>query len=340
MKRPAFSIAEMMITLTIFSVISAISVSVLYNANRAAKAVQSQVFLYTEAQALMDQIARVVERNTVDYEAYYLKLVETEPGWGAENYGYYAQRFINPGSAGGPETDGPYPSVTGYGTYCAGSTSTYPDSGCSLPDYASSDTDEGKNPYTTSIGAVEESNAFCDTSTDCGLFENQVLDYLILINAEGDERTILAQENFTTGSSDKYLSKIVLTGTDTTGDGIENDWNCSSRYTCTTSSGTLPHRDDLTRTTNGELSAGAQQDFMPISPSTLTIQEFHVIIGPVEDPYRAFAEPEVQIQPQVTIVMTVTLSEDYGASSIGTPPSVTFQRTISTGVYSEVLSYD
>lgn len=321
MKRPAFSIAEMMITLTIFTIVSAVSMSVLYNANRSAKAVQTQIFLYTEAQALMDQIARVVERNTIDYELYYLREVHGETGWDTQNYGYYGQSFIDPGS-GGPINEGPYSSVSGYGTYCAGTTDSYPDSGCALPEFSSGDTDMGMHPFESSLGDSRNYNALCNDSSSCTALGIHVQDYLALINSDGDERTVFIAEPTGTGS-DQSLSKMEMTGSDSDGDGIEDLWVCSDRYTCT-----------------GTDNTPEDSDFMPLSPSTLSVESLYVILSPSEDPYRAFAETEVQVQPQVTIVMTVTLSEDYGANYLGTPPTMTFQRTISTGVYSEVLSYE
>jgi len=335
-KRPAFSIVEMMITLTIFSIVSAIAMSVLYNANRSAKAVQTQVFLYTESQAIMDQVARVIERNTIDYETYYLIEVQGQPGWGNNDYGYYGQAFINPGS-GGPDSDGPYSTITGYGTYCAGTTDTFPDSGCSLPDYTSGDLDTGQLPFGPAVGSPENYNAFCEDSTDCGEFEHHVADYLALINTDGDERILFGKEAFDTGSSDHYISKVEMIGSDTDGDGIEDSWECNSRYTC---NGTdAPHHQDLDQETSFEASNG-QEDFMPISPSSLSISELYFILTPIEDPYRAFAETDVQSQAQVTIVMTVTLSDEFGASVIGDIPEITIQRTVSSGVYSEVVSYE
>jgi prepilin-type N-terminal cleavage/methylation domain-containing protein len=341
--RRAFSIAEMMITLTIFSIVSMTAMNVLYNSMRASKNVQAQVFLYTEAQALMDQVARSIERNTIDYEAYYLREVQGETGWHSEEYGFYGQTFIDPGT-GGPNSDlGPYGGI-GYGTSCS------EDSGLSFPeectiaiaDSTTADSDEGMHPYDTSIGDMDEWNAFCEDSASCPDFEFQVMDELILINTDGDERIIFGREDFDGTLTDYYLSKLEMTASDTDGDGIEDEWICNSRYTCTDTYGMndVPNEDDLLGPTTDETSDGTQYDFMPLSPSTLSITEFHVILGPVEDPYRAFQEEDSQVQPQVTIVMTVALSDAYGGTLLGTPPSITFQRTVSTGVYSEVTSYE
>lgn len=338
MKRRANTIVEMMITLSIFSIVSAISMNVLYNSNRAAKSIQAQVFLYTESQSLMDQMARVVERNTIDYEGYYLREVQGATGWGSSDYGYYGQAFVDPGSGGSSTVEGPF-DETGYGTLCASGTGTYPDD-CALPDYSSADTDVGLNPFdTATYGDYLDSNAFCFNSTDCDNLDVHVMDELMLINGDGDERIIIGRESFTNDTSgDHYISKIELTGVDSDGDGIEDEWTCNTKYNCNGGSSDLPFANDLTIHNTYETSE--QMDFMPISPSSINITELYVIVTPLEDPYRAFSEPEIQNQPQITIVMTVTLSDDYGANVLGDVPSITFQRTISTGVYSEVPSYE
>ena len=127
-----------------------------------------------------------------------------------------------------------------------------------------------------------------------------------------------------------------MDGTDTDGDGSVNSWNCASGYSCTGASTELggPASSDLTNTTTDT------SNFEFITPSMLNITSFYVYIAPIEDPYRAFGEDSlsVQIQPQVTIVFTATLSSDYG-TLLGTTPTITLQRTISTGVYSKINSY-
>jgi uncharacterized protein (TIGR02599 family) len=98
-KKPAaFTLIETLISLAIFSVVSVITVTLLVNGMRSAKKIQAQVLLYSEAQALMDQVARDIERNTIDYETYYARDVLGELGWDTEHYGYYAASFYDPGT--------------------------------------------------------------------------------------------------------------------------------------------------------------------------------------------------------------------------------------------------
>ena len=83
--------------------------------------------MYTEAQALMDQLDQAVNRNTIDYEAYFARNVghqgSVDTGWATPNYGDYQQTFMDPGTAGIPDTadgnDGVYSTIDGYGAACS-----------------------------------------------------------------------------------------------------------------------------------------------------------------------------------------------------------------------------
>ena len=349
-KKPATSLIEMIITLSVFSVVATISITLLMSNLQSVKRVQAQAFLYTEAQAAMDQIARSIERNTVDYEAYYLRQVQGETGWESEDYGYYGQSFFDPGSSG-PDDDGPYYSslgVGGYGANCTpGDTSSgsYPeDCSSTTPDFGELDLNTGQHPFDgissyTTYSDASDMNAFCeaDGSNDCTTLLHNVANELILINSAGDERVIYARELFDSSSStsDYRLSRIELEGADTDSDGLVDDWTCFEKYTCNGGSSDIPYEDDLTTD-----DTPYQEDFMPITPGSLDVDAFYVYISPVEDPYRAFGEADMQIQPQVTVILTLTLSEEYGTNILGDAPSITLQRTVYTGVYSEIASYE
>ena len=344
-KRRATTLIELLITITIFSIVAVMSGNAMMNTMQSTKRIQSQVFLYTEAQTVMDQLARAVERNTIDYETYYAREVQLEEGWHTDNYGYYGQSFYDPGT-GGPTDDGPYDSIGDYDAYCANGADTYPvDCPSDTPLNSEQDIDTGQHPFVGIFGdyatSAEYMNAMCedsDTTFDCDGYDYYITDQLILINGAGDERTVFAREEFDRSDVDFHLSKVQLMGEDTDNDGIVDDWTCVEESLCTghdDNGNAVPRANDLTNN-NDEAS---QMNFMPITPSTISIEEFYVIVAPNDDPYRAFAEADMQIQPQATIIMTVTLSDEYG-SVLGGELSITFQRTVSTGVYSEVVSYE
>lgn len=340
----ASTLIELLITVTVFSIVATTSATVMVNTLKSTKKIQNQVFLYSEAQTLMDQLARVVEQNTVDYEVYYAREVQGEVGWDTPNYGMYAMTFYDPGSSGpdsGPLSD-TNPLVTGYGAYCAGSgVDVYPDD-CDMPDYTTLDQDMGAHPFpdisdfdVTLPDNEDYMNAFCENTggTDtCQGIEHFVSNELVLINNMGDERTVFVLEPVS--SSDNRLSKVQMSGTDGDGDGVVDTWVCLDGYDCTGLGNVVPNPNDLT------LYETKQADFMPMTPSSIDIQEFYVYIAPNEDPYRAFAELGVQVQPQVTIVFKASLSDDYSSGLIGEVPSITLQRTVSTGVYERIVSWE
>lgn len=325
-----FTLIELLITLTIFAVVAIISVTALVNGLRASKKIQSQVSLYSEAQALMDIMARDIERNTVDYEAYYARNVLGETGWETANYGAYAMTFFDPREGGWITS--PYVGVDDwYGANCS-SGGTYP-ADCEEAEYNEYDMEMGTHPFPLiddfSGYASDDPttmNAFCEGSTRygdtaCADLENAFTEDLILVNSAGDHR-IVYRWDFSDGSSTDYsIYRVALDGTDTDGDGLVDTWLCSSNYACT---GTVPDEDD----------------FVAISPLTVSIANFDVLVAPFEDPYRGFGEEEIQVQPQVTLVMRIDVSDAFSQGLLGEVPSITLQRTVSTGVYTKITSFE
>lgn len=348
-RRQGFSLLELLITVTIFALVAVMCGTVLIYGLRSAKKIQAQISLYSEAQALMDQISRDVERNTIDYEAYYARAVQGDTGWATPNYGLYAQSFYNPGSGG--VDYGPYDDINDTGTYygasCSGGGSYPEDCPSEIPEYDQLDLETGIHPfdgiddfvasYDSDPGAM---NAFCEsTAAACEVmkngFQSGTGNGLILVNADGDERIAYALEKLNASSAKEYsLSRVVLSGTDTNTDGVVDTWTCADGYSCT-GTGNTPSASDLTSVDTGDA-----KDFIPLTPKNLTVSQFYVIVSPLEDPYRAFGEAKTQVQPQVTILMTVSLSNAYTWGLLGKVPSITLQRTVSTGVYSKIPSYE
>jgi prepilin-type N-terminal cleavage/methylation domain-containing protein len=346
----AFTLIEVLITLVIFGIVSVIATYTLISTMRSAKKIQAEAYLYSEAQALMDKVSRDIEVSAVDYEAYYARSVQGEEGFGTPKYGLYGQSFFHPGEYGWGEDDGTYSNNVNelYGPTCPQEpTKPFPDD-CptdTQPYAGSVDTDVFTHPF-EGISVIEDDydeadadhtfmNAFCEsTSESCNSLQFVLQDALILINNRGDERVVYARET-TDSAGDSYrLSKAVLTGTDDNGDGLINAWACSPLYTCNYADDYGPNPVDLTDADSDDL------NFMPITPKNINLQEFHVFIAPLEDPYRAVGEEVGQTQPQITIVMKISLGSDYDYGLLGEMPSVTIQRTISTGVYNKLETYE
>jgi len=347
----AFTLIEVLITLVIFGVVSVIATYTLISTMRSAKKIQAEAYLYSEAQALMDKVSRDIEVSAVDYEAYYARSVQSENGFGTPDYGLYGQSFFHPGEYGWNEDDGPYSDKVNYlyGPTCPQEpTKPFPDE-CTTdtqPYEDSVDNEVFTHPF-EGVSIIDGDyadadddhtfmNAFCEYTTEsCNSLQFVFQDVLILVNGRGDERIVYARET-TNGAGDSYrLSKAVLTGTDDNGDGLINAWECSPLYTCDTYSGDDgPDPADLTDGVSDD------DNFMPITPKNINVEEFHVYVAPLEDPYRAAGEVVGQTQPQVTIVMKISLGSDYDYGLLGEMPAITIQRTISTGVYHELETYE
>lgn len=329
-KISAFTLVEITIALTLFAVVASISMVVTSNILKTSKKIQAQIFLYSETEAIMDQLELAVQKNAVDYEAYFLRNVghqsSKETGWATTNYGDYQQTFIDPGTSGIPDTTaGVYSGISGYGSSCSSDTSMEYSSECptEIPVADSIDQDTGEHPYPdkSSSDANTYSNAFCEGSSGCTALSYYITDELILVNAGGDNRIIFVKQS---DGSEYRVAKSVMSGIDSDGNGAVDLWECTSDYTCTNSDG-----------------GPSTSEFQPITPSLINILNFEIYISPIEDPYRAFAETAevTQVQPQIKIILTSTLSDSYG-SFLGDTPEITIQRTVSTGVYSKVESYE
>ncbi|QQR54821.1 prepilin-type N-terminal cleavage/methylation domain-containing protein [Candidatus Peregrinibacteria bacterium] len=332
----AFTLVEVLITLTLFAVIAVVTLTLLVNGLRSARKIQAQVYLYTEAQALMDKIARDLEHSTLDYELYYSREVAGDAGWDSPEYGAYAQSFFHPGTGG--QLAGPYSGVPSYyGANCADGGLHPEDCPGEIPIYAEGDEDTGVHPF-PGIEAFGYSadpvamNAFCRGNNGLGALFCRGLgipftEELFLVNNTGDERILYVRELLEGSTTEYGLSRLVMRGTDSDNNGLEDTWTCAENYVC----------EDLG--VNGQAVPDAD-DFAPLTSSNLSVLNFSVLAAPSEDPYRAFAEEDAQVQPQVTVTLEVALSEAYSSGILGEVPSILIQRTFSTGVYSKVVSYE
>ena len=190
------------------------------------------------------------------------------------------------------------------------------------------------------LGNEEDANAMCQGGSSCSsTIDYHQVDELYLINGSGNESTYFALEE-DLAANEAMVAVLEMEGADTGGDGIIDTWICTDDFTCTGTAITSPS-GNLPDT--GDLSDGIDNDnFVPISPSSIVIDSLTFYISPIEDPYKALMETNtvyesVQNQPHVTIVMTAHYSGSVplGSSS----PEITLQTTIGTGVFSNIRSY-
>ena len=262
-KKSSFTLVEVLIAASIFTIVSLIAVTVFVNVIRIQRRVALENAIYEDARFMMERISREIRENTIDYEEYYNKALLPQegtfgslPGLNGTNpygnrYGCYAKRFYNPGS------DGPEDGF--FGAYCNDhSDASLPANADCVIDKTTLDINTGQNPYTGSpipYNNSGDASAFCDnhfSTTSCsspGSY-NQQTD-LYLINAGGTKKTILASKEISPdsppGNAEHALGLLRLTGQDSDHDGIVETWSgcdpasspgnefcCSEGFLCST----------------------------------------------------------------------------------------------------------
>ncbi len=333
-KRAGFTITEVLLATSIFTIVGIIGITVFVNVIRTQRRVALENAIYEDTRFMMQRISREIRQNTVDYEEYYNKALKNNNLYG-NRYGCYASRFYNPGSEGGPKRGG-------FGAWCNdSSTAATPD--CVIKK-DTLDITTGQNPYVKKSSSPTDANAFCDkifsSATPCTsklMPQNE----LYLINPQGKEKTLFARKKI---NGDEYsLALLRLTGEDTDNDGVVEDWQtcgvtkrplcCSQGFDCNLPSSSL--ESTLSDTTL------LDKGFISISPTRTNIKSISFYIAPFEDPRKAFAEEDlIQQQPHVTVIMTVVPSKTVLQGYGGTPPEITLQSTIVSRVDHEVRSFN
>lgn len=372
-KRPAFTLAEVLIAASIFTIVSLIGVNVFINVIRIQRRVSLENAIYEDARVMMERIAREVRENTVDYEEYYNKASDFDISFSAlpglnlygidqnpygNRYGCYSKRFYNPG------TDGPEQGK--FGAYCNNGTSTPESSPGCIVNKTTLDINTGQNPYAGYHTGLPSSlpdvaNAMCDQNqitdadadtncSDASPNHNEQAE-LYLINAKGNEKTILARKEIVSSGAEHALALLRLSGQDQDKDGVVEVWrdcdvgsapgnsfccsigfSCSDPFATSTLEGTLKYNSNL------------YKGFVPISPTRTDVVALKFFVAPLEDPRKGFSETDpalgVQQQPHVTIVLTVKPAQStLSGFTSGEVPVVTLQSTVTSRVYNEVRSY-
>lgn len=350
MKNKGFTLIEVLIASSIFAMVSMIGATIFMNISQSERKTSLTNAIYEDARVVMEMLAREIRTSTIDYEEYYSVNVLKAEYYGI-NRGVYGSRFYDPGykyKAAGVDPE-PGTNPADLGTTCFNSGGDPPTSGPCDETYTilfplSVDKNTGKN-FWNNPAATE--NAFCKAPS-CPEFQDE----LYLISADGREKTILINQKTST-SGDHAISMIKLEGVDKDTNGVVDIFKCKTDYTCPVSITTyqgfkypqtnppldysnikLPKRKNL-----GDLFAISTADFIPISPLRSSISKIEFYISPRDDPYKAFAEKDMQYQPYVTIVLTLEPSEKERANYPGDPPKITIQTTVSAGVKQKITTY-
>lgn len=308
--KPSFTLIEVIVAMTVFIMLATSGIMMLSQVSKMSHEVKMREYLYTETEAGLEKMSRIIQDSAIDYEEYNSRVLEQ----GVSN------PFDDP--FGGTATYG-----DNYGAYHA-------------KFFDATGNEVGINPTNNSDGTA---NAMCEGLANCSynLIYYSVGE-LYLIDGFGTERTYFVLEGDGTENAISMLKMVGTDELDSDGligqNGLIDTWVCATDYTCT---GTDSHPSSDDRTDGRD-----NNNFVPITPSNINIEELHFYLAPIEDPFKAFAEDQhgnnstrtfehVQIQPKVTI----TIVASYVDEGI-TGPSITLQTSVGTGVYNKIPTAD
>lgn len=343
-----FTLVEILVAVALFGVAGTIAATILIDVVQLERRSEIHNAVYRDASVLMQQIVNEVRNGTIDYEEYYsIKVVqdgEAEAYHGV-NHGVYASRFYDPGdSLFTPDPTNP----EHLGVECA-LWDGPPGGDCEIIYTLSFDLNTGQNPYKGLAGfSAGDANAFCDGrlgGVDCDESKNGEVEELYLIDKSGTRKTIIAVQDYPADGwgPQKRLGIVRMTGVDFDQNGIVDIFSCDEGFSCESGiSNKIPYPDSGEFVTNNNVTLpkkGSPDAFAPLSPGRAEVENIKFIIRPLEDPYRAYAEKDMQQHPSVTIILTLGLSEKAKADYPGDFEPVTIQTTVSAGSRERIDSY-
>jgi len=353
LKQRGVTLIEVLIAVSLFSVIAVISSNILIDIVQLEKKTSVQNAMYDDLRLILQQLTNEIQNGQIDYEEYFnhhVLYTGIDTVYGV-NYGVYGSRFYDPQITYNPD-DNANPQDLGW--ECSKDNG----SECEIVYTDSIDLSTGANPFEGSGRDAANSNAFCDDpykTIDCTGWLG-LSDHLFLLDRTGTEKTIITTRS--TQDSDRALAMVKMEGLDIDQNGIVDSFRCKDEYVCNPlnitdlkidwskitgdANAAVIAEHDLTSPKETELAmdySPATSAFVPISPLKTNIENLQFIINPVEDPFKAYSEDAVQYYPTVTIIITVGLSEDTAEDYPGDFEPITVQTTVAAGVFGEIQSY-
>lgn len=332
-----------MVAVALFGVAGTIAATILIDVVQLERRSEIHNAVYRDASVLMQQIVNEVRNGTIDYEEYYsINVVQAD--YHGVNHGVYASRFYDPGDSlftGAPVNP------NHLGVECALWKDGILGGDCEIIYTLSFDLNTGQNPYIGSVYAAGDANAFCDGrigGVNCA-DENGEVEELYLIDKSGTRKTIIAAQEYPTDSwgFQRRLGIVRMTGVDFDQNGVVDIFSCDEGFSCDTgisdkipypASGEFVNANNVTLPKKDSPAA-----FVPLSPGRAEVENITFIIRPLEDPYRAYAERNMQQHPSVTIILTLGLSESAKKDYPGDFTPITVQTTVSAGSRERIESY-
>lgn len=363
--RKGFTLTEVLVAMSLFAVVATIATTVLMDIVQLERKSSVQNAIYEDARLIFQQISNEIQAGTIDYEEYYSmnvvqkkKLPAEGPYYGI-NYGVYASRFFDPGKSHDPAPNNVAKNPDDLGVECSFPDPLLADKDCEIYFTNSADFDTGQNPYEGSGLAWNAASSVCDSKVlvPCAVLSN-VMSELYLIDSSGTHKTILAKKKMTV--TDDAIGIVRMTGHDLDQNGIVDVFGCDPEFICekanifsaikypfiqnmaaaagsaylATNNISLPKQSDLNDPFDPNVS-----HFIPITPQRVSVKDLKFIINPLEDPYRAYSEENMQTHPTVTVVMTLGLSAKAKKDYPGDFADITIQTTVAVGVIGKIDSY-
>ncbi len=349
-----FSLMEVLIAISLFAIAAFISSNILVDTAQLEKKSSIQNSIYEDLRMVLQTLANEIQNGTIDYEEYYSYYVlqngenDDDVFYGV-NYGIYGSRFYDPGkSLDGLATKNP----DDLSMECSFPNPLADGEECEVVYTLSTDLNTGLNPFYNAGNNYSGSNAFCDKGQGKNPCNGET-DHLFLIDNTGTKKTIIAPKEIEGGMA---LGMIKMDGKDLDQNGITDTFSCMEEFNCEALNPEDPlmplevlhpgenkyanikiaNKSDL----NDEFSPENldTSEFMPISPLRSSIKA-RFIISPLEDPYKAFGEPAMQLHPSVTIILTIDLSDEAKKDYPGIFQPLTIQTTVAAGVVGRIDSY-
>lgn len=324
-----FTLIELTIALVVLTMLSIFSGQLYLNYTNASRNLKGANLVYEEARYLMEKMVREIRQNGIDYEQYFNQNVMIPlngEGTYTDNYCSYSSFFYNSGIDGNPET---------------------------LEDNESRGV---RNPerLLTIPGSPE---AVIPIERE-----------LYLINISGNKRTVLTRvSELVNGDTIGKVALLKMDGLDYGADHInsqnpsggspptadplcepddgENDglidsWHCATGFPCKIITDTFNPVSGCIGLTHLVVKEPSDPNysFVDISPNALNVVDLKFMIAPADDPWKAYNMNEYQIQPHVTIQMTVEANPKMVSATGNHPPSITLTSTITARNYNEINS--
>jgi prepilin-type N-terminal cleavage/methylation domain-containing protein len=337
-----FTLIELTIALVVLTMLSIFAGRIYLNYTNSSRDLKAANLVYDEARYLMERIVREVRQNGIDYEQYFNQnvMIPLNGGVGSytDNYCSYSSFFYDNGLDGDVTT---------------------------LEDNESRGTRNVERE-----GAIDLFFPPSPPNPDPAAAVKPIEKELYLINIGGNKRTILTRVEKTVGTDTiGKVAVLKLDGEDFGQDHIdgrnpkndnppvtdfncspdegENDglidtWLCAPDFPCkkdvTISVPTNPLCEGYAHLAVND-PTNPNHSFVDISPNAINVVDLKFIIAPMDDPWKAYNMKDVQIQPHVTIQLTVESSPKLTGSTLGArKPSVTLTSTVTARNYSEITS--